>query len=97
MRSQQINEITEEKSSSEKECNLIQLFDSCDEFEIMMVDAERKKGGKERTGNSDLWTVNSGRNRSGKVNNQEITKIDIRRHPRSHQIKALKALVRTRN
>ena len=34
---------------------------------------------------------------SGKETNQEITKIDIRRDPRSHKIKALKALVRIRN
>ena len=33
-RSQQVNEITNEDSSSEEECNLIQTFDSCDEFEI---------------------------------------------------------------
>ena len=39
-RSNQINEIFEEKSSSGEECNLIQCFDSCDKFEIMMVDAE---------------------------------------------------------
>ena len=43
-----MKEIGEDKSSSAEECNLIQSFDSCDEFEIMMVEsrAERplKKG-----------------------------------------------------
>ena len=39
-RSNQVNEIGEEKSSSEEDCNLIQSFDSCDEFEIMMVDTK---------------------------------------------------------
>ena len=44
-RSNQVNEIGEEKSSSEGEFNLIQSFDSCDEFEIIMVErrAERPK------------------------------------------------------
>ena len=39
-RSNQVNEIGEEKSSSDEDCNLIQGFDSCDEFEKMMVDTK---------------------------------------------------------
>ena len=90
-RSNQVNEIGEEKSSSEEECNLIQSFDSCDEFEIMMVDTKAKEPGEKET------TANQFRKKSGKETNQEITKIDIRRDPRSHKIKALKALVRIQN
>ena len=86
-RSNQVNEIGEEKSSSEEECNLIQGFDSCDEFEIMIVDTKKKTGGRE-------MTASKLRKKSEKETNQEITKIDIRRDPRSHKIKALKALVR---
>ena len=33
-RSQQVSEITENTESSEEECNLIQTFDSCEEFEL---------------------------------------------------------------
>ena len=39
-RSQQKNEIVEKTSSSDEECNLIQSFDSCDEFEIMAIEPE---------------------------------------------------------
>ena len=42
-KSNQVNEIGEEKSSSEEYCNLIQSFESCDEFEIMMVATTVKK------------------------------------------------------
>ena len=37
-RSNQVNEIAEENSSSEEGCNLIHSFDSCEEFEIMVVE-----------------------------------------------------------
>ena len=91
-RSNQVNEIGEEKSSSEEECNLIQSFDSCDEFEIMMVDRTVKEPGEKET------TGNRFRKKSGKeTTNQEITKIDFRRDPKSHKIKALKALLRIKN
>ena len=39
-KSQQVNEIAEKTSSSDEECNLIQSFDSCDEFEIMAIESE---------------------------------------------------------
>ena len=39
-KSQQVNEVAIEDSSSEEECNLIQRFDSCDEFEIMAVEED---------------------------------------------------------
>ena len=38
--SQQVNEIAEKLSSSDEECNLIQSFDSCDEFEITAIESE---------------------------------------------------------
>ena len=41
-RSQQVNEVVNENSSSEEECNLIQNFDSCEEFEIMSVENDLK-------------------------------------------------------
>ena len=92
-RSNQVNEIGEEKSSSEEECNLIQSFDSCDEFEIMVVEPrvdKLPKNGVERV-KSKIIDAN-------RINTtQDITKIDIRRDPRSHQTKALKALVRIKN
>ena len=39
-RSQQVHEIAERTSSSDEECNLIQSFDSCEEFKIMAVESE---------------------------------------------------------
>ena len=36
--SQQVNEITETTESSEEECNLMQTFVSCEEFEIMSIE-----------------------------------------------------------
>ena len=41
-RSQQVNEVENEHSSSEEEGNLIQNFDSCEEFEIMLVENDLK-------------------------------------------------------
>ena len=34
-RSQQVNEVVNENSSSEEECSLKKIFDSCEEFEIL--------------------------------------------------------------
>ena len=39
-RSQQMNEVTENTTSSDKECNLIQNFDSCNEFKIMSIEID---------------------------------------------------------
>ena len=41
-RSQQVNEIVNENSSSQEKCNLTQNFDSCEEFEIMSVEDDIK-------------------------------------------------------
>ena len=38
---QRVNEVTEETSASEEECNLIRCFDSCDDFEIMIIDKDK--------------------------------------------------------
>ena len=86
--SNQVNEIGEKKFSSEEECNLTQSFDSCDEFEIMMVEprAERPK-------KKGVVQLKSKINEEKGSTTQVIKQIDIRRDPRSHQIKALKALV----
>ena len=39
-RPNQVNEIAEENSSSEEECNLIHSFDSCEEFEIKAIESK---------------------------------------------------------
>ena len=84
-RSNQVNEIGEDKSSSEEECNLLQSFDSCDEIDIML----------EKPFKNGAETVKFKMNDENRIKTtQDITKIDIRRDPRSHRIKALKALVR---
>ena len=88
-RSNQVNEITEENSSSEEECNLIHSFDSCEDFEIMVVEPRLRD-----------WPEEIGKIISGVKDNSVIKdttvirKTDIRRDPKSHQIKALRASVR---
>ena len=89
-RSQQVNEIAEKTSSSDKECNVIQSFDPCDEFEIMAIESETSSMEqideyKKQQSKRKLNTGDSGK---------DIQKVDIRRNPRSQQIKSLKALVR---
>ena len=84
-RSNQVNEIGEEKSCSEEQCNLIQSFDSCDEFEIMMVATTVKKSGEKEAKSNHIR-----RKVGNETTTQDITKIDIRRDPRSHQIKSLR-------
>ena len=42
-RSQQVSEITENTESSEEECNLIQTFDSCEEFEVMAIEQKDRQ------------------------------------------------------
>ena len=93
-KSQQVNEIANEDSSSEEECNLIQTFDSCDDFEILTVEEDftsianiEKYINKrvlenvldEKKIQKELLTKKS----------DNIEKIEIRRNPKSHQIKAV--------
>ena len=92
-RSNQVNEITEENSSSEEECNLLHSFDSCDEFEIKVVEPRLNNS----TGKL-IEKIISGVNDNKEIKaTKDVRKIDIRRDPKSHQIKALKALVRMNN
>ena len=78
-RSNQVNEITEENSSSDEECNLIHSFDSCDEFEIMVVKS-RLNNAQERI----IGKITSGVNDNSEIKaTKDVRKIDIRRDPKS--------------
>ena len=81
-RSNQVNEIGEDKPSSEKECNLIQSFNSYDEFEIMMVEPRAERPLKKGVGQ-----MKSKINEEKSSTTQVIKRSDIRRDPRSHQKK----------
>ena len=89
-KSQQVNEIAEKSSSSDEECNLIQSFESCEEFEIMSVESEL----------SSLEEIDeyikrqSNKNKETDKHRKDVQKVDIRRNTRSKQIRSLKALVR---
>ena len=102
-RSQQVNEIANEDSSSEAECNLIQNFDSCDEFEIMALEEDFtsienvRKYINKRISENVLANVSEEKNNEMKLPTEKfdnIEKIESRRNPKSHQVKALKALVK---
>ena len=88
-RSNQVNEFAEENSSSEEECNLIRSFNSCEQFEIMVVEPKLQvSDGKFDKLISDI------KSEEMKLDTKDVRKIDITRDPRSHKIKALKALLR---
>ena len=88
-RSNQVNEKAEKNSSSVEECNLIRSFDSCEEFEIMAVESNlQDSDGKVEKLISEI------NGKETRLDTKDVRKIDIRRDPRSHKIKALKALVR---
>ena len=89
-KSQQVNEIAEKRSSSDEECNLIQSFDSCEEFEIMAIELELSS--MEEI--DEYINQQSNRNRDIKKSSKDIQKVDIRRNTRSKQIRSIKALVR---
>ena len=98
-RSQQVNEIANEDSNSEEECNLKQNFDSCDEFEIMAVEEDFTSIAKieKYISNRVLAILSEAKNNEKKALTEKfdtIEKIEIRRNPKSHQFKALKALVK---
>ena len=97
--SQQVNEVANEDSSLEEECNLIQNFDSCDELEIMAVEEDFTSIAEiEKYINKRVLTNVSEEGNDGKkvltAKFDTIEKIEIRRNPKSHQNKALKALVK---
>ena len=89
-KSQQVNEIAEKSTSSDEECSLIQSFDSCDEFEIMAIESEISSMEQIDEYIKQQW------NRKLEIgdSSKDIQKVDIRRNPRSQQIRSLKALVR---
>ena len=89
-KSQQVNEIAEKSSSSDEECNLIQSFDSCEEFENMAIESELSS--MEEI--DEYMKQQSNRNQDVKKSSKDIQKVDIRRNTRSKQIRSLKALVR---
>ena len=94
-RSQQVNEVMEETSESEEECNLIRYFNSCDDFEIMIVDKDEMS--IQQIGDYISDRINLIIDRNPDRNNANVRKIDIRIDPRSAQTKSLKALVRIEN
>ena len=98
-KSQQVNEITNEGSSSEKKCNLIQTFESCDDFEIMAVEedltsVENIEKYINRRVLANVFDEKNIQRESLTEKSDNIEKIEIRRNPKSHQIKVLKALVK---
>ena len=88
-RSNQVNEIAEENSSSEEERNLIHSFDSCEEFEIIAIEP-RVKNPHGKIGR----VLPEKKDDKVTVDTKDVKQIEIRRDPKSHKIKALKALVR---
>ena len=97
-RSQQVNEVAEELSSSEEECNLIRCFDSCDDFEIMVVEEDIMSVEQIEDHILDKFEKRRNQNVSTRHGSlQNVRKIDIRRNIKSEQIKSLKALVRIDN
>ena len=80
-------------SSSDEECNLIQSFDSCDEFEIMAIESELSS----LVQIDEYIKQQANRKQETRDSGKDIQKIDIRRNTRSQQIRSLKALVRIDN
>ena len=89
-KSQQVNEIAEKSSISDEECNLIQSFESCEEFEIMSVESELSSLEKI----DEYIKQQSNKNKETEKYRKDVQKVDIRRNTRSKQIRSLKALVR---
>ena len=75
-KSQQVNEIAEKSSSSDEKCNLIQSFDSCEEFEIMAIESELSS--MEEI--DEYIKQQSNRNRDIKKSSKDIQKVDICRN-----------------
>ena len=94
--SQQVNEVAEEISSSDEECNLMRCFDSCDDFEIMVVEKDEMSVEQIEDYISDRLNKRTDQS-TGHRGSQNVRTIDIRRNTRSAQIKSLTALVRIDN
>ena len=91
-RSQQVNKITETTKSSEEESNLIQTFDSYDDFEVMSIES---KSNQTESINSYIQKrlVNKQKCEKMSINESDVQKIDISRDLNSERMKSLKALV----
>ena len=84
-RSQQSNGVAEEISRSDEECNLMRRFHSCNDFEIILVEKD-KKSSVEQIDDNILGRLNKKTNQStGRRDSQNLRKIDIRRNTRSAQ------------
>ena len=92
-RSQQVKEITENTESSEEECNLIQTFDSCEEFEVMAIEQNNRQREIINRYIKEKVKVN----RVSETGNNKLEEIDIRRDSTSERMKSLKALIRIYN
>ena len=86
-RSQQTNEVTEEASSSDEDCNLIRCFDSCDDFEIMSTEMDDMSVKQIEDYIANRLEKKIDRN-TGCKESQNVKKSDIRRNPHTEQIKA---------
>ena len=93
-RSQHVSEITENTESSEEECNLIQTFDSCEEFEVMAIEQKDSQIEMINRYIEEKVKENSG---SNGVNKLETKKIDIRKDSTSGRMISLKSLIRNDN
>ena len=91
-RSQRINEITEVTASSEQECNLIQLFILCEDFEIMSIELD-----KNRTNSIDRYIQRRLENKETAYHQIADSKIDMRKGSKWESMKSIKALVRIDN
>ena len=95
-RSQQINEITETTESSEEECNLMQTFNSREDFEIFSIELKAN-----RMDNIDGYIQRRLENKENcqkqSTNNSANQKNDISRDPKSESIKSPKSLLRFDN
>ena len=87
-RSQQVHEITETTESLEEECNLIQTFDSCDDFEVMSIES---KSNQIESINSYIQGRLENKQKCEKtsIHESDVQKTDIRRDPNSERMKSL--------
>ena len=81
--------------SWEEECNLIQTFDSCEEFEVRAIERNNSQRGMINRYIKKKVKVN--RVSETGNNKLEAKKIDIRRDSTSERMKLLKALIRIDN
>ena len=96
-RSQQVIENIENSTSSEdEECNVIQSFDSCDDFEFLSIKYDFISIAQIEKYVENRIEIKQAKP-SSVTENSYVKKSDIRRNDRSQQIKSLKASVRIDN